>query len=273
MRPILLLLNIAVICITSSAQDLEHDLSPDGIVSYRATTLERLLELNSSQLYTTLETTIVGGEQGKIIFTNGNNPEINLYDADGARTILLDSRQQRGSRLVLYDTMGIEKIRIAANYNGGTDARIVTDEIEIRGGADLAEHFEITGITEKIKPGLLVSLDPDHPGKLMLSSTAYDTKIAGVLSGANGVKPGILMGQNGSIADGEELVTLSGRTYVKANTQSGPINVGDFITSSSIEGQAMRVKNKRKAKGAIIGKAMTELAGGEGFVLVLVNLQ
>jgi len=35
----------------------------------------------------------------------------------------------------------------------------------------------------------------------------------------------------------------------------------------------MRASNKKKSRGAVIGKAMTELVDGEGFILVLVNLQ
>ena len=107
----------------------------------------------------------------------------------------------------------------------------------------------------------------------MLSNKAYDKKVAGVLSGANGVKPGILMGQDNTIATGDDLVTLSGRTYVVVNDEGGKINVGDLITTSSIPGQAMRAKKNKKAQGAVIGKAMTPMSGKKGFVLVLVNLQ
>jgi hypothetical protein len=35
----------------------------------------------------------------------------------------------------------------------------------------------------------------------------------------------------------------------------------------------MKVRDSRKAQGAIIGKAMTALKGGRGLVLVLVSLQ
>lgn len=35
----------------------------------------------------------------------------------------------------------------------------------------------------------------------------------------------------------------------------------------------MKVSDFQKAQGAIIGKAMTGLEGGDGMVLVLVNLQ
>ena len=205
------------------------------------------------------------------------NPDIILRNADGNKTVELEGTPDGSGavRIYNYDDVGTElgKIELLSNFNGTEDARIITDEIEIRGGSDLAELFDINGEAEKLKPGMLVSLDPNKQGALRLSPTSYDKNIAGVLSGANGVKPGILMGQQGTIAHGERLVTISGRTYVTCNTTGGPIQIGDLLTSSVISGQAMKAANKRRSRGAIVGKAMSNLERGEGYVLVLVNLQ
>jgi hypothetical protein len=38
-------------------------------------------------------------------------------------------------------------------------------------------------------------------------------------------------------------------------------------------GHGMRVKDHKKAQGAVIGKAMSSLEKGQGLVLVLVTLQ
>ncbi len=46
-----------------------------------------------------------------------------------------------------------------------------------------------------------------------------------------------------------------------------------MLTSSTTPGVAMKVTDYEKAHGAIVGKAMTALEEGEGYVLVLVNLQ
>jgi hypothetical protein len=97
--------------------------------------------------------------------------------------------------------------------------------------------------------------------------------VAGIISGAGGVKPGMTMSQTGSIADGNHPVALSGRVYCWADASSGPIEPGDLLTSSNIPGHAMKVTNHTKAQGAIIGKAMTGLKDGKGLVLVLVTLQ
>jgi hypothetical protein len=107
----------------------------------------------------------------------------------------------------------------------------------------------------------------------MPCSEAYDKKVAGIISGANGVKPGLMMGQDNSIASGDHPVALSGRVYVKATNLNGGIKPGDFLTSSSKPGYAMKVKKMKKAEGAIIGKAMTSLDAPDGYVFVLVSLQ
>jgi len=45
--------------------------------------------------------------------------------------------------------------------------------------------------------GSVVVIDEEHPGKLKLSDQAYDTRVAGIVSGANGINPGISLNQEG----------------------------------------------------------------------------
>jgi len=120
---------------------------------------------------------------------------------------------------------------------------------------------------------MVVSIDPEVPGRLKVCAEAYDKKVAGIISGAGGVNPGLMMGDDGTIASGDYPVALSGRVYVNASDINGEIEPGDFLTTASRSGYAMKVKDHKKAQGAIIGKAMTGLEEGEGLVLVLVTLQ
>ena len=78
--------------------------------------------------------------------------------------------------------------------------------ITITGGADLAEPFEMPA---EIPKGAVVIIDDEHPGRLKLSERAYDTRVAGVVSGANGVNPGLTLQQEDKLADGQQ-VALSG---------------------------------------------------------------
>jgi len=71
--------------------------------------------------------------------------------------------------------------------------------LEILGGADLSEQFDVKGINETLRPspGMVVSIDKAKPGNLVISNKAYDKRVAGIVSGAGGVNPGMLMGQEG----------------------------------------------------------------------------
>ena len=156
-----------------------------------------------------------------------------------------------------------------------SNGRIVTPVIEITGGSDLSERFEIgAGAREAApEPGMIVSIDPERPGELVVSSSAYDKRVAGVISGAGGVSPGMLMGQAGTSADGEHPVALTGRVYCWADASHGAIEPGDMLTTSDVSGHAMKAGDPSRSHGTIIGKAMSSLAEGRGLVLVLVNLQ
>jgi hypothetical protein len=155
------------------------------------------------------------------------------------------------------------------------NGRIRTNVIEITGGADLSEQFNIgrTGAESKPEPGMVVSIDPESPGDLVISSSSYDRRVAGIISGAGGVKTGMLMGQKGTEANGDSPVALSGRVYCRVDALNGPIMAGDLLTTSDTQGHAMKVTDYTKAQGAIIGKAMSSLDKGKGLVLVLVTLQ
>ena len=142
--------------------------------------------------------------------------------------------------------------------------------ITVRNGADLAEPFQMsaTGIPQ----GSVVIIDEDHPGQLKLSEHAYDTRVAGIVSGARGIHPGIALEQIGA-REGSQNVALSGRVYVLADAASAAIKPGDLLTTSDTPGHAMKVSDPARGPGTILGKAMTPLREGRGWVLALVSLQ
>lgn len=151
--------------------------------------------------------------------------------------------------------------------NGTTHTKV----LEILGGADLSEKFDVD--ERNVEPGTVVSIDPTREGSLVMSREPYDHRVAGIVSGAGGVKTGMLMGQSGTVADGEHAIALTGRVYCRASAVNGPIRPGDLLTTSRVPGCAMRVSDPSKAQGAVLGKAMGTLERGEGLILVLVGLQ
>ncbi len=167
-------------------------------------------------------------------------------------------------------------VTAVACYNAADNAymHLYCSTLTIEGGADLAEPFEISTSTrgQAVVPGSVVVIDEDNPGRLKLSERAYDTRVAGVVSGANGVNAGIQMQQQ-ALLEGGQNVALTGRVYVQADASYGPIRPGDLLTTSNTPGYSMKVLDHSRAQGAILGKAMTALKEGKGTVLVLVTLQ
>jgi len=145
-----------------------------------------------------------------------------------------------------------------------------TGVLEITGG-DLAEPFRLSG-ARGIPAGAVVVIDDKNPGHLRLSNTTYDRRVAGVVSGAGGIGPGIVLYRQ-SVTEALAHVALAGRVYALANVSNGAIRPGDLLTTSAVEGHVMKVTDYQRAQGAVIGKAMSSLDSGQGLVLVLVNLQ
>ena len=108
---------------------------------------------------------------------------------------------------------------------------------------------------------------------MRVANGAYDPLVAGIISGAGDIQPGLVMQQEEeSNVNGEmHPVALTGKVYVKA---IGPIQVGDLLTTADVAGHAMAAIDRERAFGATLGKAMSALREGEtGLVLVLVALQ
>ncbi|MHC1728516.1 MAG: hypothetical protein AB9866_21360 [Syntrophobacteraceae bacterium] len=160
----------------------------------------------------------------------------------------------------------------AATFRGNVrilDRATGSTVMELGKGLDYAEGFNVT-TRSKIIPGSVVVIDPQHPGKLSLSSAAYDSKVAGIVAGANGLGSGVRLGAGEFDLD----VALAGRVYCMVDASRGEIRPGDLLTTSAIPGHAMKARDYKRAQGAILGKAMQGLKKGEkGQILVLVTLQ
>jgi len=139
----------------------------------------------------------------------------------------------------------------------------------ILGNGDCAEDFPIAD-GAPIDPGTVMVLDAD--GQLRQSAAPYDKRVAGVISGAGGYKPGLILDRQPT--DDHRLpLALMGKVCCKVDARSAPIEVGDLLTTSSTPGHAMKAEDPQKAFGAVIGKALKRLEAGEGLIPILVALQ
>jgi hypothetical protein len=104
-----------------------------------------------------------------------------------------------GTQKLRIGTANNSNVLAVSNEGAQINGRTITNVLEITGGSDLAEPFEMSH-AEPLPAGALVVIDKDNPGKLKLATEAYDKRVAGVISGAGGVNPGLTLSQEGVLA-------------------------------------------------------------------------
>lgn len=197
------------------------------------------------------------GNLGSIIFHDAsNNNHAHLGEYDNKSILALGG----GGRLPGY---------LAVRGPDYTE-QIVLDsrdgDIKLRGG-DCAERFDVEdGEADAGTVMVIVS-----EGKLGACSSAYDKRVAGVISGAGGTFPGITLDNQGGSE--RKPLALNGKVFCKADARYGPIEIGDMLTTSETPGHAMRADDAVRAFGSVIGKALRSLKRGTDLVPVLIALQ
>lgn len=216
------------------------------------------------------------GQAGKIDVRNsGNKVTITHAGEDGKITL----RDNNGEWTIgLNGNTG--DIFVGGNGQGGNiDVRNKVGQrtIDLDGetgdirlsNADCAEEFALAA-DQTAEPGTVMVLDDD--GKVCRSSCPYDTRVVGVVSGAGGLKPGIVLDRHHGDSD-RGVIALMGKVYCLVTAESAPIRVGDLLTTGDVPGHAMKVLDPSRSFGAVIGKAMAPLASGHGLIPILIALQ
>lgn len=220
------------------------------------------------------------GTNGQALITNGNGQVSWGTPADADWTI---SGNNMSSAVSGNVGIGISSPTVRLEVRAGTSdtaaifrGNLVIQSkatgnavLELGEGLDYAEGFDVSQ-PDKIKPGTVLVIDPENPGKLAVSQRAYDTRVAGIVAGGKGLASGIKLGTG----DFNHNVALAGRVYCNVDASLAAIEPGDLLTTADTPGYAMKVLNYDRAKGAILGKAMEPLAKGQkDQILVLVSLQ
>jgi hypothetical protein len=144
-----------------------------------------------------------------------------------------------------------------------------TAVMELGDGLDYAEGFEVSG-QDKPAPGSVLVIDADSAGRLAVSSSAYDSRVAGIVAGAKSLGSGVRLGVGQFDCD----VAMAGRVYCNVDATNEPVQPGDLLTTSATAGFAMKAADHARTPGAVLGKAMQGLEKGQkGQILVLVTLQ
>ncbi len=199
-------------------------------------------------------------------------------DASISGSLGVGTLQPEGALDVHGDAHVTGDLHVTGNL--GTDTLDVDGDVQFRQnlrvtgdvfliGADCAEDFEIAG-EEAILPGTVMVIDDE--GALRPSTHAYDRRVAGVISGAGDLRPGLTLGKQANAA-GRLPLALIGRVYCRVDARDAPVAIGDLLTTSPTAGHAMKATDASRAFGAVLGKALRRLDSGVGLLPILVALQ
>ncbi len=134
-------------------------------------------------------------------------------------------------------------------------------------GADCAEQFDVTDVAAE--PGTVMVVGESE--KLAPCDRSYDTRVAGVVSGAGEYRPAVILDRR-ETGSPRRPIALIGKVYCKVDAEYGAIAVGDLLTTSPTAGHAMKASDAVKSFGTTIGKALRSWPDGRGMIPVLVAL-
>jgi hypothetical protein len=189
-----------------------------------------------------------------------------FYDPNGKQAVFVGVNASKSGVLQLSDG---GKVRVELGVEHGHGYVNLNSKTVLTGkGSDYAEPFELARRSDAI-PGTVMSAT--KAGPLAPSSSQYDRKVIGVISGAGDLSPGL---QLGARSDGttDLPIAMAGQVYVRVCLEAGTIQPGDLLVSSSTPGVAMRAGDLSRAFGAVIGKALEPYPGEDGHAEGLVRM-
>ncbi|MEU4426142.1 hypothetical protein AB0F81_36445 [Actinoplanes sp. NPDC024001] len=216
----------------------------------------------------------------------GNEGDLRIRGDDGGFKFHLDGGRML---LVVRDAAGRDvlqfhapnsQLRVGSQGNAG-DVFVIdgsgATSIHLNGAAgdivlqnaDCAEEFECA-TDETPEPGSVVVLDAD--GGVRLSCEPYDTRVAGVVSGAGGYRPALVLDRRPG-GRPRVPVAMLGKVFCRVDATDRPVRAGDLLTTAATPGHAMPAADLARATGAVIGKALRPLPDGTGLLPVLVCLR
>jgi hypothetical protein len=246
-----------------------HVVAPDAV---------GLFESSGGQAYLRLITNEGMGHRVEItnrpggrfsVYTPGGGDQFNITSDGnvGIGTTAPRVKLDVGGNVIVNGTVGIGTAAPQAKLHVVGDI-IATGDIVLQ-NADCAEEFTVKD-SNGLEPGTVMVLGEE--GSLHRSTDAYDKKVAGVISGAGDLKPGLILDKQPDSTN-RMLIALMGKAHCKVDAQYAAIEVGDLLTTSPTCGHAMKATDPTRAFGAVIGKALKPRERGTGLIPILISLQ
>lgn len=205
----------------------------------------------------------IGTENNPVVMTSGGNvgigvtSPVNKLVVAGAQTIGIDYAGYGApvNGLLVQGNVGIGISAPSYRLDVAGGARFGCGDADWNDGpstncSDVAEVYQSDG---SIDIGEIVALSK-QANIVTRSGSAYQKNIIGVYSKSPGLLIGgqAVLGGSNSLTNNQIPVALVGRVPVKVSDENGSIQVGDYLTSSSTPGVAM----KAVKPGPVIGQAL-----------------
>nr|WP_084407118.1 collagen-like protein [Pedobacter panaciterrae] len=209
---------------------------------------------NASNLGDGVETSVDGSGNALFAwtpnFSTGRAARLVNYNTVNTNPVLTVEQHSNGSIAIFKSgnpgTVNVARINAAGRgfFNGGTQT----------GGADIAESFEVIGISSSYEPGDILVISTNKDRSVEKSSEPYSVLVAGVYA----TKPGVLLTEEHIDSDlkGQVPMGVIGVLPTKVCLEGGVISRGDLLVTSSIVGVAMKADPDKVKIGQVLGKAL-----------------
>jgi hypothetical protein len=213
-----------------------------------------------------------GNTGGYFIGTSGGNPALRADNNSGGDLIWGINSGNRSFRVASGGEVFSDGGYHCGRDDGG-NASYIDENTSCMYDNSPADFAEVLAAAAQAGPGDVLAIGPD--GRLTLSSTPYQSGVAGVYS----TRPSYLGGAAKLGQDGYVPLAVIGVVPVKVSAENGAIRPGDLLTTSSTPGHAMKASPVTMnglafyPTGTIVGKALGGLERGTGVISMLVMLQ
>jgi len=208
------------------------------------------------------DTIFINGDPGRIdVGVDGQDGDIRVRDSAGRDTVRINGEKGQ----LFLGTDGHDGNLIVRDRNGQNTVFINGDAGDITLlNADFAEDFDLADKVEAV-PGTVMCIGPD--GGLELCDTYADPRAVGVVSGAGGTRPGLVLDHSAE-QTGRAPIALIGKVGVFVDQVASDLAPGDFLTSSKRLGYATRAEPDTPPE-AILGRMLRSFS--EDMVIMLVR--
>ena len=202
---------------------------------------------------------------GRLVLRTGTSGQANIdvYNSKGNQIMFLGEwGNSPDGGLFVADKDGDRMVEIGSN---NSDGYVRVNGVSVH---DYAELFELA-TRDGIEAGSVVAWDADAGG-IVPASTTNTRSVIGVVSGAGGFRPGMVIGSRADESH-DFPVSMSGVIYARVSAEGGAIEPGDLLVPSSAPGIGIRAVDPVAAAGTVFGKALEPWSGpDEGLVLMLI---